>query len=205
MAGLLAGVVHAPLTAIFLIAEITGGYELFFPIMMVATTSYSVSKLLSPNSIYTIQLQKRGDFLSHHKDKAMLSLMSIRKLLEKDFNTVKPDDNLGELVKVVANSHRNIFPVVDEEGLFHGIIFLDQIRHIMFKPDMYESTLVSSLSFRPSKVVHIDDDMETVAHKFQHSGKYNLVVLDGEIYVGLVSLANVFSEYRKLLQDFSEE
>ena len=205
MAGLLAGVVHAPLTAIFLIAEITGGYELFLPIMMVATTSYSVSKLLSPNSIYTIQLQKRGDFLSHHKDRAMLSLMSIDKLLERDFNTIDPDANLGELVKTVANSHRNIFPVVDQEGRFHGIIFLDQIRHIMFKPELYDSTPVSSLSFRPSKVVHLDDDMETVAHKFQHSGKYNLVVLDGDKYVGFVSRANVFSEYRKLLQDFSEE
>jgi CIC family chloride channel protein len=205
MAGLLAGVVHAPLTAIFLIAEITGGYELFFPIMMVATTSYSVSKLLSPNSIYTIQLRKRGDFLSHHKDRAMLSLMNINKLLEKDFNTVRPDANLGELVKIIANSHRNIFPVVDEEGNFHGMIFLDHIRDIMFKPELYKNTLVSSLSFRPSKIVELHDDMETVAQKFQHSGKYNLVVLDGEKYVGFVSRANVFSEYRKLLRDFSEE
>ncbi len=205
MAGLLAGVVHAPLTAIFLIAEITGGYELFLPIMMVATTSYSVSKLLSPNSIYTIQLRKRGDFLSHHKDRAMLSLMNINKLLEKDFNPIDPNANLRELVKTVANSHRNIFPVVDKDGIFHGMIFLDQIRHIIFKPELYDDTLVSSLSYRPSKVVDLEDDMETVAHKFQHSGKYNLVVLDGEKYVGFVSRANVFSEYRKLLQDFSEE
>ena len=205
MAGLLAGVIHAPLTAIFLIAEITGGYELFLPIMMVATTSYSITKLLSPNSIYTIQLKKRGDVLTHHKDRSLLSLMSISNLLEKDFNTIDPDSNLGELVRIVANSHRNIFPVVDAAGKFHGIIFLDQIRHIMFKPELYESTLVSSLSYRPSKVVDIDDDMETVASKFQHSGKYNLVVLDGDKYVGFVSRANVFSEYRKLLKDFSEE
>lgn len=205
MAGLLAGVVHAPLTAIFLIAEITGGYELFLPIMMVATTSYSISRLLSPNSIYTIQMKKRGDMLTHHKDRALLSLMNIKKLLEKDFNTIEPEANLGELVKIVADSHRNIFPVVDKEGRFHGIIFLDQIRHIMFKPELYESTLVSSLSYRPSKVVDIEDDMETVAAKFQHSGKYNLVVLDGDKYVGFVSRANVFSQYRKLLKDFSEE
>ncbi len=205
MAGLLAGVVHAPLTAIFLIAEITGGYELFLPIMMVATTSYSISKLLSPNSIYTIQLKKRGDVLTHHKDRAMLSLMNINKLLEKDFHTVSPNANLGELVKIVADSHRNIFPVVDNEGTFHGMVSLDQIRHIMFKPELYETTPVSSLSYRPSKVVDINDDMETVATKFQHSGKYNLVVLDGEKYVGFVSRANVFSEYRKLLKDFSED
>ena len=205
MAGLLAGVVHAPLTAIFLIAEITGGYELFLPIMMVATTSYSISKLLLPNSIYTIQMKKRGDMLTHHKDRALLSLMSIKKLLEKDFHTIEPDANLGELVKVISDSHRNIFPVVDSEGVFHGIIFLDQLRHIMFKPELYETTMVSSLAFRPSKVVNIDDDMETVAAKFQHSGKYNLVVLDGEKYVGFVSRANVFSQYRKLLKEFSEE
>ena len=205
MAGLLAGVVHAPLTAIFLIAEITGGYELFLPIMMVATTSYSISKLLLPNSIYTIQMKKRGDMLTHHKDRALLSLMSIKKLLEKDFHTIEPDANLGELVKVISDSHRNIFPVVDSEGVFHGIIFLDQLRHIMFKPELYETTMVRSLAFRPSKVVNIDDDMETVAAKFQHSGKYNLVVLDGEKYVGFVSRANVFSQYRKLLKEFSEE
>jgi len=205
MAGLLAGVVHAPLTAIFLIAEITGGYELFLPIMMVATTSYSISRLLSPNSIYTIQMKKRGDMLTHHKDRALLSLMSINKLLEKDFHTIEPDANLGELVEIISDSHRNIFPVVDTEGKFHGMIFLDQLRHIMFKPELYESTMVSSLAFRPSKVVDIDDDMETVASKFQHSGKYNLVVLDGEKYVGFVSRANVFSQYRKLLKDFSEE
>jgi len=131
--------------------------------------------------------------------------MNINKLLEKDFNPIDPNANLRELVKTVANSHRNIFPVVDKDGIFHGMIFLDQIRHIMFKPELYDDTLVSSLSYRPSKVVDLEDDMETVAHKFQHSGKYNLVVLDGEKYVGFVSRANVFSEYRKLLQDFSEE
>lgn len=150
-------------------------------------------------------MKKRGDMLTHHKDRALLSLMNIKKLLEKDFNTIEPEANLGELVKIVADSHRNIFPVVDREGRFHGIIFLDQIRHIMFKPELYESTLVSSLSYRPSKVVDIEDDMETVAAKFQHSGKYNLVVLEGDKYVGFVSRANVFSQYRKLLKDFSEE
>ena len=143
--------------------------------------------------------------LTHHKDRALLSLMNIKKLLEKDFNTIKPDANLGELVEVISDSHRNIFPVVDGEGKFHGMIFLDQLRHIMFKPELYETTMVSSLAFRPSKVVNIDDDMETVASKFQHSGKYNLVVLDGEKYVGFVSRANVFSQYRKLLKEFSEE
>lgn len=205
MAGLLAGVVHAPLTAIFLIAEITGGYELFFPIMLVATTSYSLSRLLSPKSIYTIQLANRGDMLTHHKDRALLSMMDVREHIETDFSTVFIEATLGDLVKVVADSTRNIYPVVDKENTFYGIIFLDHIRHTMFNQELYDSTTVRSLMFKPSKVVDIEDDMETVAHKFQHSGKYNLVVLDGEKYVGFVSRANVFSHYREILKDFSEE
>ncbi|MEJ2594189.1 MAG: chloride channel protein [bacterium] len=205
MAGMLAGVVHAPLTAIFLIAEITGGYQLFFPIMIVATTSYSMARLLSPKSIYTIQLANRGDMLTHHKDKTMLSLMNLQDEIETDFSTVNVNANLGDLVKVVANSTRNIYPVVDDDNKLYGIIFLDHIRHTMFKPELYESTTVRSLMFKPSKVVNIDDDMETVAQKFQHSGKYNLVVVDGDRYLGFVSRANVFSHYRDILRDFSED
>ena len=205
MAGLLAGVVHAPLTAIFLIAEITGGYNLFFPIMLVATISYSLTRLMSPKSIYTIQLANRGDVLTHHKDRSLLSMMNLRELIETDFSTVDINASLGDLVKVVANSTRNIYPVVDNENNFYGLIFLDHIRHIMFQPEKYDEVTVRSLMFKPSNAVNIDDDMETVAQKFQHSGKYNLVVLDGDKYVGFVSRANVFSHYRDILKDFSEE
>jgi CIC family chloride channel protein len=205
MAGMLAGVVHAPLTAIFLIAEITGGYQLFFPIMIVATTSYSMTRLFSPRSIYTIQLANRGDMLTHHKDKTMLSMMNLKDEIETDFSTVDVNANLGDLVKVVANSTRNIFPVVDKEENLYGLIFLDHIRHTMFKPELYEETTVRSLMFKPSKVVSINDDMETVAQKFQHSGKYNLVVVDGDKYLGFVSRANVYSHYRDILRDFSED
>lgn len=205
MAGLLAGVVHAPLTAIFLIAEITGGYSLMFPIMIVATTSYGITRLMSPRSIYTIQLSKRGDMLTHHKDKALLSMMSIENLIEKNFKTISPDANLGDLVKVIAVSTRNIFPVVDENNDFYGIIVMDQIRHLMFQPELYEKTTVRSLMFHPSTIVYVSDDMETVAQKFQHSGKYNLVVLEDSKYVGFVSRANVFSHYRQLLKEFSED
>ncbi len=205
MAGLLAGVVHAPLTAIFLIAEITGGYELFLPIMLVATTSYSMSRWLEPKSIYTIQLAKRGDMLSHHKDRSLLSMMSVKEQIETNFSTVDVNANLGQLVKIIADSNRNIFPVIDSEKNFYGIIFLDQIRHTMFQTELYEETQVKNLMFKPSKIVEIDDDMETVASKFQHSGKYNLVVLDGDKYVGFVSRANIFSHYRDILKDFSDE
>jgi len=205
MAGLLAGVVHAPLTAIFLIVEITSGYELMFPIMLVATTSYSLTRLMSPKSIYTIQLAKRGDVLTHHKDRSLLAMMTIRDHIETDFLPVNINASLGELVKVIAESHRNLYPVIDEENNFYGIIILDQIRHIMFQPELYKTTMVKNLMFKPSKIVQIDDDMETVATKFQHSGKYNLVVLDGEKYKGFVSRANVFSRYREILQGISEE
>jgi CIC family chloride channel protein len=205
MAGLLAGVVHAPLTAIFLIAEITGGYDMFLPIMIVATTSYAMAKLMVPKSIYTIQLKNRGELITHHKDRALLSMMKIEGLIEKNFSTVHPDANLGELIKIIANSNRNIFPVVDDANNFYGIIILDQIRSIMFKPDLYKSTSVHSLMFMPTNVVQYNDDMETVAGKFQHSGKYNLVVLNDGKYIGFVSRANVFSHYREILKDMSED
>jgi CIC family chloride channel protein len=143
--------------------------------------------------------------LTHHKDKSLLSLMNLKDQIERDFSTVNVDSSLGDLVKVVSNSTRNIYPVVDDENNFYGIIFLDHIRHTMFKPELYDSTTVRSLMFKPSKVVELDDDMETVASKFQHSGKYNLVVLDGDKYYGFVSRANVFSHYRDILKDFSEE
>ncbi len=204
MAGLLAGVVHAPLTAIFLIAEITGGYELFLPIMVVATISYGVTRFLSPKSIYTIQLANRGEHITHNKDQAVLTMMNVSGLVEHNFHTIHPDSTLGDLVKVISNSTRNIYPVVDDEQNFYGIIFLDQIRNIMFKPELYD-TSVRELMFMPSNIVDWNDDMETVAAKFQKSGKYNLVVLKDGKYEGFVSRANVFSKYRQLLKEFSEE
>ena len=171
MAGLLAGVVHAPLTAIFLIGEITGGYDMFLPIMLVSTISYAMAKLIVPKSIYTIQLKNRGEVMTHHKDRALLSLMNIDNLIENDFSTIDHKATLGELVKVITNSTRNIYPVIDNDLNFYGIIFLDQIRNIMFKPELYNDTAVHNLMFMPSNIVDINDDMETIAGKFQHSGK----------------------------------
>ena len=205
MAGLLAGVIHAPLTAIFLISEITEGYDLIFPIMMVSTVSYGLARFMVPKSIYTIQLKERGDMITHHKDRALLTLMSMDGLIEKDFSVIGPDQTLGELVDVIKKSHRNIFPVVDKDNNFYGIIFLDQIRDIMFNRELYDTTLVRNLMFMPTNVVQWEDDMETVASKFQHSGKYNLVVLKDGKYMGFVSRANVFSHYRDLLNELSEE
>jgi len=205
MGGLIAGVLHGPLTGIFLVAEITSGYELFVPLMIVATISYATTKIFVPNSVYTYQLARRGELITHHKDKAILSMMKIDRLIEKDFMLVSPDATLGDLVKIIAQSKRNIYPVVDDEQYFKGLIRLDDIRDIIFRPELYESTSVTSLMIIPDTNVDLDDSMEVVAHKFQEYDKYNLPVLRDGKYVGFVSRANVFLSYRKLLKDFSDE
>lgn len=205
MAGLIAGVIHAPLTAIFLIAEITGGYELFFPLMIVSTISFATVRFFTPNSVYTIQLAKRGELLTHDKDHNVLLLMKIDDLIETDFNTVSPNATLGDLVKVIKKAHRNIFPVVDHKGMFHGIVKMDDIRHIMFDSAMYQQTYVSDLMFMPQYTIAIDESMEEVARKFQVSNRFNIAVLRDEKYIGFVSRARVFSAYREMLKKISRE
>jgi len=205
MGGLIAGVLHAPLTAVFLIAEITSGYQLFVPLMITATISYATIRIFVKNSVYTHQLARRGELITHHKDKAILSMMKVDKLIERDFRTVSPDDKLGDLVKVIAESKRNLYPVIDENELFCGIIVLDDIRNIMFKPELYDVKDVHSLMFMPGTFVDPDESMEEVAKKFQETRNYNLPVIKDGKYIGFISRANVFSEYRKLLKDFSED
>jgi CIC family chloride channel protein len=204
MAGLIAGVLHAPLTAIFLIAEITGGYGLFVPLMITATISYATIKLFVSNSVYTHQLAKRGELLTHHKDKVILSMMSVGSLIEKNFYIIKPKNNLGDVVKVIAKSKRNIFPVVEEDGTFRGIVRLDDIRDIMFNHELYEQKKVEQFTIIPEDVIEPSELMESVVKKFQDSGKYNLVVVKDGKYIGFVSRANVFSKYRRLIKNFSD-
>ena len=132
-------------------------------------------------------------------------MMKVDKLIETDFRTVEPDQTLGDLVKIISDSKRNIYPVIDTDGTFCGIIFLDDIRNIMFKPELYDEKLISSMMFMPETSVSPDESMEEVAKKFQETRNYNLPVLKDGKYVGFVSRANVFSEYRKLLREFSDE
>ncbi|TXB64581.1 chloride channel protein [Vicingus serpentipes] len=205
MAGLIAGVLHAPLTSLFLIAEITKGYELIIPLMITAAIAYLTSKYFVPYSVYTMQLAKRGQLITRHKDKAVLTLMKLHTEVEKDFNNINPSANLGDLVKIVSKSKRNLFPVVDESGILHGIITLDDIREIMFKPEMYNSTSVKSLMIIPQTYVHLSDNMDVVMQKFSKSKAWNLPVIDGNKYVGFVSKSKLFNAYRKLLVEFSEE
>jgi chloride channel protein, CIC family len=205
MAGTIAGIIHAPLTSIFLIAELTGGHELFVPLMIVSTFSYATVRIFEKNSVYTMQLARRGELMTHDKDRNTLLMMHVEDLVEKNFNKVHPDWKLGDLIKTIKKSKRNIFPVVDDDGNFLGIVKLDDIRHIMFETDLYDKTLVRDLMFMPQNTVDINESMEDVAKKFQLSGRYNIAVLDNGKYLGFLSRAKVFSSYREMLKQFSDE
>ena len=205
MAGLIAGVLHAPLTGLFLIADLTHGYSFFMPLMITATISYATIKYFEPNNVYTIQLAKRKALLTHHADKNALVLMKVDKLIETNFMTVDKDATLGELVKVISVSTRNIFPVVDKNNYFIGVVNLDEIRHIVFKPELYNSMMVSELMTVPSTHVSADDSMDDVVNKIQHTGRFNIVVLKDGKYLGFVSRANVLLNYRKVLKSFAAD
>jgi len=205
MAGMMAGVMHAPLTAIFLIAEITGGYLLLTPLIIVSAIAYLTSHIFESHSIYARQLAARKELITHDKDKAILSFMSPRLLIETNFASIDPEATLGELVKVVATATRNIFPVVDREGTFHGIVMLDNIRQIMFDQSLYEVTYVKDLLFMPDYSINPNDTMDTVIQLFQQSDRYNLPVLANGKYLGFISRANVFSQYREMLKRFSDD
>ena len=205
MAGLIAGVIHAPLTAIFLIAEITGGYELFLPLMIVSALSYGTIRLFETNSVYTYQLASRGELFTHDKDKVVLSLMKVGDLIERKFETVDENATLRDLVKVVKKSNRNIFPVIDSERKLLGIVHLNNIRHVIFETELYDTTYVSNLMYYPQNTVTPDDLMEDIVDKFEKSRHFNLPVVKDGKYIGFVSRANVFARYRKMLKHFSED
>ena len=205
MGGLIAGVLHAPLTGMFLIAEITGGYALIFPLMITATISYAIIRLFERYSVYTYQLGRRGELFTHDKDKVVLSIMKVSNLIETNFHTINEKATLGDLVRVIAKSQRNIVPVVDEDQNLKGIVFINDIRHIMFDRDQYDKVSVTELMYMPSPVVTPDESMEDVAQKFQTTKHYNLPVIENGKYRGFVSRANVFSAYRRLLRSFSED
>lgn len=205
MAGLMAGVMHAPLTAIFLIAEITGGYELFIPLIITSTIAYLTIMYFEPHSIYTKRLAARGELITHHKDKAVLTLMRMGPVIETDLRTVHPEESLGELVKIVSASKRNIFPVVDKENNLMGIVLLDNIRDIIFKPAQYDKIIVRDIMIIPHATVSSDENMESVMKKFEDTGAWNLPVLDDKKYVGFISKSKIFSAYRKILVQFSSD
>jgi CIC family chloride channel protein len=201
MTGLMAGVLHAPLTAIFLIADITGGYELFVPLMLVSAISFALTRYYVSNSIYTMELAKKGELFTHNKDKNVLIMMQKNKLIERDFVAIKPNYSLGEMLKkAVSKSNRNIFPVVNDNQEFLGILLLDDIRNIMFDQSMYEIVLVEELMHNAPNIIFYDEDnMEKIMTKFKESGAWNLPVIKNGKYHGFISKSKLLTAYRRLL------
>ena len=206
MAGLMSGVMHAPLTGIFLIAELTGGYHLFMPLMIVSVISYLTIMLFEPHSLYAMRLAQKGELLTHNKDRNVLTLLKMDSVLETDFIAIFPDMTLGELVKVISESHRNIFPVIDHEGHLKGILLLDEVRNIMFQPRLYKRFTVGQLMTSPAAILRFDLPMEKVMEIFEDTGAWNLPVVDSDRrYLGFVSKSKIFNSYRHVLVHFSEE
>ena len=205
MAGVMAGVMHSPLTAIFLIAEITGGYTLIIPLMITATIAYITAHLVEPHSVYTRRLAQLGELITHNKDKAAMTRMNMKSLIENDFIPVKENQTLGELVQVVALSNRNVFPVLADDHTFLGLIIMERLRPVMFKTELYQNTYCRDLMYMPEYLVDADDTVEEAVRKIQASGKFNLVVLDEGKYIGCVSRARVFSKYREMMKEMAED
>jgi CIC family chloride channel protein len=205
MAGLMAGVMHAPLFAIFLIAEITSGYALFIPLMITSTISFITIRYFNPHSLYTHRIAERGELITHNKDKAILTLLEMDKLIEKDFVPVSPDDSLGKLVKAIARSKRNLFPVLTGNNMLSGVVLLDSIRQIVFNTDMYNRVFVRDLMQPPPTHISPGDSMESVMKKFEDNEAWNLPVINNGEYIGFLSKSKLFSYYRKWLIEISDE
>ena len=201
MTGLMAGVLHAPLTAIFLIADITGGYELFVPLMIVSAISFSMTRYYVSNSIYTMELAKKGELLTHDKDNNVLMMLDINKIIETNFIVLTPEMKLGEILKnAVTKSSRNHFPVVNDDHEFIGVIRLDDIRHIMFDTTIYDKVKASDLMHADAGIINIDkDNAQVIMKKFKTTGAWNLPVIKKGKYYGYISKSRLLTAYRRKL------
>ena len=206
MAALMSGVFHAPLTGVFLIAELTGGYALFLPLMMVSVSSYLTVKVFDSNNIYAVRLAQRGELITHHKDQAVLTTLKVADVVEKNFLPVSPEMDLGALTSVVAKTKRNIFPVLNAAKHLVGVIYLDDVRHIMFRQELYHRYSVASLMREVPERLSIEEPMEVVMRKFEDTGAWNLPVEDvtGE-YIGFISKSAIFTAYRNTLLEFTSD
>lgn len=206
MAGVMAGVMHAPLTGIFLIAEITGGYQLFVPLLIVAVVSVMVISIFEPHSIYAMRLAREGKLLTHHTDKSILTLMNMDLVIEKSVTTVKPDIRLGKLVSVLSNSDFNYLPVVDEDGHLLGEIDILKIRHIVFRTELYQKYTAAQLMTPVPAFLYNNEPMEKVMKKFDHTNAEALPVVDiNNHLMGYISRLRLYSVYRKMVADYSAE
>ena len=206
MAGLMAGVMQAPMTAIFLIADMTGGYELLIPLIITATISYAAARSIEPYSIYTKRIAKKGELLTHDSDQAVLTLLKTNDLIETDLVPVQIDYTMRELVDAVAHSKRNIFPVVDSKNHFQGYVSLDDIRSEMFKYENYDTMHVYNFMKSAPAYVYVNEKMDSVMSKFEQTGAWNLpVVTEDRTYVGFISKSKIFSSYREQLKQVSHD
>ncbi len=205
MAGVMSGVMHAPLMAIFLTAEMTGGYDLFLPLLIVSALAYITIRIFTPYSIYTMRLAKAGDLVTHQEDKAVLTLLKVDNLIETDFKIVHPEMNLKEMVDTISVSNRNLFPVTDSEGNLKGVVLLDEIRNIMFRADLYKKMHVSRFMSAVPEVIEITYPMDKVMEIFDRTNAWNLPVVDKGRYVGFVSKSKIFNSYRRVLRHFTED
>ncbi len=204
MAAVLGGVLHAPLTAIFLIAEMSNGYELIVPLMLSTAIAFFTVKIFSPHSIFTKQLAESGDLLTHDKDKTVLTLLNVKKVIDTDLLTISPEANLGDLTKLIIKSKRNIFPVVENDNTYIGLIDMDDVRKDMFNREKYAEPITTYM-IQAKEHISTSEPMERVMEKFRKTGYFNLPVIDNGKYVGFVSRANIFNAYRKVLKDVTME
>lgn len=206
MAGVMSGVMHAPLTSIFLIAELTGGYNLFVPLMIVSLVSYLTIISFEPNSVYTTRLAKKGQLLTHHKDKAALTLMSLNSVVERHDTKISPDMKLGEIVLLISREKVNVFPVTDGTGHLLGIIELQKIRKVLFRQELYNVFTAGQLMEKPVACLTIDDPMQVVMDTIEKTGADTLPVVDRDaLFIGFVSKAKLYVMYRQVMVDYSEE
>ncbi len=199
MCGVMSGVQYAPLSAIFLIAEVTGGYELFIPLMLVSAISFSTTSYFEKNSLYKQQLIKQGKHLPETKDEEVLGLINVKSIMESDLLPIHPDALLKDLCDLVKLSKRNIFPVVDEAGILQGVVTLDDVRDIMFDREKQERLVVRSLMSKAPDHISPTEGMREVMDKFEKTGAWNLPVVENEKYIGFISKSRIFNAYRKKL------
>ncbi|GHU68362.1 chloride channel protein [Bacteroidia bacterium] len=207
MAGVMASVMHSPLTAVFLIAELTGGFDLFLPLMIVAISAYFTIMLFEKHSLYSIRLAQKGELLTHDKDKAVLTLLNTDTVIETDLKEVHPGMTLGDMVKVIAQSTRNVFPVTDKDHILRGVVLLDNIRNIMFRPELYDRFNVKKFMVSPPAKINITMPMDRIMQLFEDTKAWNLPVVDDDgRYLGFISKSKIFHAYREVLQEhFSED
>ncbi|MDO4497432.1 MAG: CBS domain-containing protein, partial [Bacteroidales bacterium] len=206
MAAVMSAVMHAPLMGVFLSAELTGRFDLFLPLLMVSCISYGTIRIFEPYSIYTRRLALKGELITHHKDKAVLTLLKLEDFVEHDYQVISPEMNLGGLVKLVSEAKHNTFPVCAQDGHFIGIVTLDDIRNIMFQPRLYERMLVQDIMIGPLAKVNPEMNMAEVMNLFDNTNAWSLPLIDKSgKYIGMLSRNHIYNNYRSVLKTFSED